>query len=67
MFYETSEGRLQNLSLLQSIIITTNDSDETKFSIGYVQINGEVIKEGTYDTEELAKIAKDSIENSLLS
>lgn len=65
MFFETIDGRLQNATLLQEVVIVKNE-DET-YSIGYVQINGEVIKEGNYNTLEDAETVKESIETILLS
>lgn len=65
MFIETETGRLQNLTLLQDVIITTND--DGTFCIGYVQANGEVIKEGNYNTEEDAEVVKSAIYTKLLS
>lgn len=65
MFIETIDGRLQNLTLLQDVIVVKNEDDT--YSIGYVQVNGEVIKEGTYDSEENAVSAKESIIDDLLS
>lgn len=65
MFIETIDGRLQNVTLLQEVIIINNEDDT--YSIGYVQINGEIIKEGSYDTIEDAESAKESIEEDLLA
>ena len=65
MFIETETGRLQNLFLLQDVIITKNDDDT--FCIGYVQANGEIIKEGSYNSIESAETAKAAIYAKLLS
>jgi len=65
MFIETINGRLQNVTLLQGVIVVKNEDDT--YSIGYVQVNGEVIKEGTYDSEENAVSVKESIIDDLLS
>jgi hypothetical protein len=66
MFYKTESGRLQNLTLLQDVIVTKDDIDNTKYSVGYLQINGEIIKEGTYNTELEVESKIDSIRASLL-
>ncbi len=65
MFIETINGRLQNIMLLQDVIIVNNE--DNTFSIGYLQANGEVIKEGVYNTEEDANTVKESIYATLLS
>lgn len=65
MFIETINGRLQNIMLLQDVIIVNNE--DNTFSIGYLQANGEVIKEGVYNTEEDANTVKESIYTTLLS
>ena len=65
MFIQTDTGRLQNLYLLQDIRVITND--DNTFSIGYVQMNGEIIKELSYDTEEDAKTKRQEIINKILA
>jgi len=65
MFIETINGRLQNIMLLQDVIVVNNE--DNTFSIGYLQANGEVIKEGVYNTEEDANTVKESIYATLLS
>lgn len=55
MFFQTDGGRLQNLFLLQDVRVVENE-DKT-YSIGYVQINGEVLKEGSYSKIEEADTA----------
>lgn len=65
MFIETINGRLQNVMYLQDVIIVKNEDDT--YSIGYVQSNGEIIKEGIYNTEEAASTVKESIDSTLLS
>lgn len=65
MFIETIEGRLQNVILLQDVIVIEND-DET-YSIGYVQVNGEVIKEGEYNSSSDAESERQNIYDSLLA
>ena len=65
MFIETINGRLQNIMYLQDVIIVKNEDDT--YSIGYVQSNGEIIKEGIYNTEEAASTVKESIDSTLLS
>ena len=65
MFIETINGRLQNVMYLQDVIIVKNEDDT--YSIGYVQSNGEIIKEGIYNTEEAANTVKESIDSTLLS
>lgn len=64
MFFQTDDGRLQNLFLLQDVRIIEND-DKT-FSIGYIQINGEVLKEGSYSTIEEANTALDLVVQKLV-
>ena len=56
MFILTESGRLQNLTLLQDVKVTSTTKDElTKFHVGYVQINGEIINEGEYSSIEEAQ------------
>ena len=68
MFIETDTKRLQNLYLLQNIIVTELDEDaETpKYTIGWVQSNGVIIKEGEFNTLQEAEIKRDEIVESLL-
>lgn len=65
MFIETETGRLQNLALLQDVVVKENE--DNTFSIAYIQANGEIIKEGTYNTEEEAEVVKSAIYTKLLS
>lgn len=57
MFITTRDGRLQNLTLLQTIRPV---EDDDHFAIGYVQINGEIIKEGSFSTLEEAQQEADT-------
>ena len=65
MFIQTDEGKLQNLYLLQDVRVVQND-DET-YSIGYVQINGEILKELSFETEEEAESKRQEIIAKLLA
>lgn len=65
MFIQTDEGKLQNLYLLQDVRVVLND-DET-YSIGYVQINGEILKELSFETEEEAESKRQEIIAKLLA
>lgn len=73
MFIKTDAGRLQNLYLLWDIVVLTNttlDSEGkpvTKYSIGWVQTNGEVKSEGEFTTLEDANTKKESIITMLLT
>lgn len=65
MFIETDTGRLQNLYLLQDVRVIQNE--DNTYSIGYVQINGEIIKELSFDSEETANTKRDEIVQKLLA
>lgn len=66
MFIETDSGRLQNLYLLQDVrVLPIEDSD--KFTIGYIQANGAIIKEGRFDSEEEAETKRTAIISKLLA
>ena len=65
MFIETDTGRLQNLYLLQDVRVIQNE--DNTYSIGYVQMNGEVIKELSFDSEETANVKRDEIVQKLLA
>lgn len=65
MFIETDTGRLQNLYLLQDVRVIQNE--DNTYSIGYVQINGEIIKELSFDSEETANAKRDEIVQKLLA
>lgn len=65
MFIETDTGRLQNLYLLQDVRVIQNE--DNTYSIGYVQINGEIIKELSFDSEETANAKRDEIIQKLLA
>jgi len=65
MFIETETGRLQNLMLLQDVIVVANE--DNTYSLGYLQANGEIIKEGSYNTEEDAETAKEAVHTKLIS
>lgn len=68
MFILTESGRLQNLSLLQDVKVTkTVLETETKYHVGYVQINGEIINDGEYATMEEAQSKVDEIVAKLIS
>lgn len=67
MFIETDAGRLQNLYLLQDVRIVDNeDNEENPYSIGYVQSNGVIIKEGEFATYEAAEAKRQEIADKLL-
>lgn len=65
MFIETDTDRLQNLYLLQDVRVIQNE--DNTYSIGYVQINGEIIKELSFDSEETANTKRDEIVQKLLA
>lgn len=65
MFIETDTGRLQNLYLLQDVRVIQNE--DNTYSIGYVQMNGEIIKELSFDSEETANTKRDEIVQKLLA
>ena len=65
MFIETDTGRLQNLYLLQDVRVIQNE--DNTYSIGYVQMNGEIIKELSFDSEETANAKRDEIIQKLLA
>ncbi len=65
MFIETDTGRLQNLYLLQDVRVIQNE--DNTYSIGYVQMNGEIIKELSFDSEETANAKRDEIVQKLLA
>ena len=68
MFIETDTKRLQNLYLLQNIIVTEPDenAETPKYTIGRVQSNGVIIKEGEFNTLQEAETKRDEIVESLL-
>lgn len=67
MFIETASGRLQNLYLLQDVRVVDNDEVEEKtYSVGYVQSNGVIIKEGTFSTYSEAETKVNEIKSSLV-
>ena len=66
MFIQTDSGRLQNLYTLQNVKVI-NTLDDNKYTIAFIQINGEVILDGTYETEEKANEAYNKIVTKLLS
>lgn len=65
MFYKCENGRLQNLFYLQNVIVVESDT-ENKYSVGWVQSNGTIIKEYDFNTEEEAKAKVETIINILL-
>lgn len=67
MFFETDEGKLLNLTLLQNVQVINSSNDINKYSIGYFQINGEILEEGSFNTELEALNALDTIKTKLLS
>lgn len=71
MFIETNSGRLQNLYLLQDVRVMENDkksdSEELTYAIAYVQMNGVVIKEGTYATKDEAETIRQEVVAKLLA
>lgn len=66
MFIETASGRLQNLYLLQDVRVVDNDEVEETYSVGYVQSNGVIIKEGTFSTYSEAETKVNEIKSSLV-
>ena len=65
MFIQTDSGRLQNLYTLQNVkVVKTADN---KYAIAFIQINGEVILDGIYETEEAANVVYNKIVTKLLS
>ena len=67
MFIETDTGRLQNLYLLQDVRVVENEENEDKpYSIGWVQANGVIIKEGEYTTLSDAEDKRDEIIEELI-
>lgn len=64
MFIETTSGRLQNLYLLQDIRVVEEDSE--KYSVGYIQSNGAVIVDETFDTLSEAEARVNEIKSSLI-
>lgn len=71
MFIETSQGRLQNLYLLQDVRVMENDkksdSEELTYAVAYVQMNGVIIKEGAYATQEEAEAIRKDIVAKLVA
>lgn len=71
MFIETTNGRLQNLYLLQDVRVIENDkksdSDELTYAVAYVQMNGVIIKEGAYATQEEAEAIRKDIVAKLVA
>lgn len=71
MFIETNSGRLQNLYLLQDVRVMENDkkldSEELTYAVAYVQMNGVVIKEGAYATQEEAEAIRQEVVAKLLA
>lgn len=67
MFFETDEGKLLNLTLLQNVQVINSSNDINKYSIGYFQINGEILEEGSFNTQLEALNALDTIKTKLLS
>jgi len=71
MFIETNNGRLQNLYLLQDVRVIENekklDSDELTYAVAYVQMNGVIIKEGAYATQEEAEAIRKDIVAKLVA
>lgn len=70
MFMETDEGRLQNLYLLQDVIVVElekeNPDDKPTYAIGYVQMNGVIMKEGKFESELEADAKREEIVSKLL-
>lgn len=66
MFYKCENGRLQNLYLLQTLRIIEDDETH-KFSIGWVQANGAIVKEYSYDTEKEALTKLTELNQKLLA
>ena len=63
MFITTDSGRLQNLYYLQDVKVV---SCEEKYYIGWVQVNGVIIKDGEFNTEEAANAKLEEIKEELL-
>lgn len=64
MFIETAIGRLQNLYLLQDIIIV--ETEDNKYSVGYLQSNGTIVPEETFSTYSEAEARINEIKSSLV-
>lgn len=67
MFTVTESGRLQNLALLQDIVISEPFGEETKYRVGYMQINGVIKNEYEFDTMEEAEAKKKELIEQLKS
>lgn len=66
-FIETEARRLQNLYLLQDVRVMESAVNKDKYTIGWVQMNGQIIQEGDFDTYEAADSKRTEIVNKLIS
>ena len=66
MFIETGKGRLQNLYMLQDVRVVDSKIEENKFAVAYVQANGMVVEDETFDTYEEADVVVQSVKESLI-
>lgn len=66
LFIETGLGRLQNLYMLQDVRAVESQIEEGKFAVAYVQANGMIVEDETFDTYEEADSEVQSIKSDLL-
>lgn len=66
MFIETGKGRLQNLYLLQDVRTVESTIEIGKYAVAYVQANGMIVEDETFDTYEDAEAEVQSVRNTLL-
>ena len=66
MFIETGRGRLQNLYMLQDVRVVDSKIEENKFAVAYVQANGMIVEDETFDTYEEADAVVQSVKESLI-
>ena len=66
MFIETGRGRLQNLYMLQDVRVVDSKIEENKFAVAYVQANGMIVEDETFDTYEEADAIVQSVKESLI-
>lgn len=66
MFIETGKGRLQNLYMLQDVRVVDSKIEENKFAVAYVQANGMIVEDETFDTYEEADAVVQSVKESLI-
>lgn len=67
MFIETASGRLQNLYLLQDVtVIEVVETENKKYSVGYLQSNGAIVEEGEFSTYSEAEAKVNEIKSLLV-